>query len=197
MAEPVQGRPPRSRRLAADDLRLWRHVTRDVTPLRAGSLDDEPEPPLPAPDVPAHAPRGPVPPPAHRARPLPELAPGTVADLDRATAERLRRGALTIDARLDLHGLTQAEAHAALERFLTGSAARGRRCVLVITGKGLADGASRDAMPGGARGVLRQAVPRWLNQAPNRARILAVMPAQPKHGGAGALYVLLKRKREG
>jgi DNA-nicking Smr family endonuclease len=57
----------------------------------------------------------------------------------------------------------------------------------VITGKGLGDSLGR--------GVLRQAVPRWLNQAPNRARILAVMPAQPKHGGTGALYVLLKRQR--
>ncbi len=122
-----------------------------------------------------------------RGEPLPALAPGTIAGVDRATAERLRRGGLVIDGRLDLHGLTQDEAHAALERFLGGSAARGRRCVLVITGKGLGDGFGR--------GVLRQAVPRWLNEPPNRARILAVMPAQPKHGGAGALYVLLKRKR--
>ena len=186
-------RPPRSRRLVADDLRLWRHVTRDVTPLRPvpPRADTEPVPP-PPPAAPAHAPHAPAPRPAPRAKPPPELQPGTIADLDRATAERLRRGVLAIDARLDLHGLTQAEAHAALERFLAGSAALGRRCVLVITGKGLADGAARD----GRRGVLRQAVPRWLNQAPNRARILAVMPAQPKHGGTGALYVLLKRKRE-
>jgi DNA-nicking Smr family endonuclease len=173
-------RPPRSRRLVADDLRLWRHVTRDVAPLRPVSpRDDDALAPPPAP--PTHAPHSPAPPPP-RARPLPELRPGTVADLDRATSERLRRGALAIDARLDLHGLTQSEAHAALERFLAGSAALGRRCVLVITGKGLGDG---------QRGVLRQAVPRWLNEAPNRARLLAVMPAQPKHGGAGARYVLL------
>ena len=66
--------------------------------------------------------------------------------------------------------------------------------MLVITGKGLSDG-DGDAGAGRARGVLRQAVPRWLNEPANRARILAVMPAQPKHGGAGALYVLLKRKR--
>jgi DNA-nicking Smr family endonuclease len=187
--------PPRSRRLAADDLRLWRHVTRDVAPLRgvapaaapADQATAEAEPAEPGPDL-----RAPAPAAAHRRR-LPELAPGTVADLDRATAERLRRGTFAIDARLDLHGLTQDAAHAALERFLAGSAARGRRCVLVITGKGLGD----SARPGSGRGVLRQAVPHWLNQAPNRARILAVMPAQPKHGGAGALYILLKRKRVG
>jgi DNA-nicking Smr family endonuclease len=161
---------------------------RDVTPLRPVAPPTDTSTPVPttASDIAAPAtPRSPAP-----VRPrtaLPVLAPGTVAGVDRATAERLRRGALAIDGRLDLHGLTQDEAHAALERFLAGSAARGRRCVLVITGKGLGDSFGR--------GVLRQAVPRWLNEAPNRARILAVMPAQPRHGGAGALYVLLKRNR--
>jgi len=187
MVEPAA--PKRSRRLAADDLRLWRHVTRDVTRLRgaAAPVPDEPAEPPPAPIPLLH---GPVPAAPRGAALLPVLQPGTIAGVDRATGERLRRGALTIDGRLDLHGLTQAEAHAALDRFLAGSAARGRRCVLVITGKGLGDG------PDGARrGVLRQAVPRWLNETPNRTRILAVMPAQPKHGGGGALYVLLKRKR--
>ncbi len=182
-------RPPRSRRLAAEDLRLWHHAMRDVAPLRplppstAAAAPPPAEPP--APPRPLHPPAPVLLPP----RKLPELQPGTVVDLDRATGERLRRGALTIDGKLDLHGLTQPEAHAALDRFLDGSAARGRRCLLVITGKGLGD-TGREG-----RGVLRQAVPRWLNEAPNRARILAVMPAQPKHGGAGALYVLLKRKR--
>jgi DNA-nicking Smr family endonuclease len=176
---------PRSRRLGSDDLRLWHHVTRDVTPLRGGdpapAAAPEIEPAPSAPPVEAGAAS------VARRRALPALAPGTIADLDRATAERLRRGALAIDGRLDLHGLTQDEAHDALARFLAGSVARGRRCVLVITGKGLGEAFGR--------GVLRQTVPRWLNEAPNRVRILAVMPAQPKHGGAGALYVLLKRKR--
>ena len=179
-------RKSRARRLAADDLGLWRHATRDVAPLRGAAARTDDHEPAETPVTPARTP--PVPPPPSRRAPPRDLQPGTVADLDRATAERLRRGALTIDARLDLHGLNQAEAHTALERFLTASAARGRRCVLVITGKGLRDG---------QRGVLREAVPRWLNEAPNRARLLAVMPAQPKHGGAGALYVLLKRKRDG
>jgi DNA-nicking Smr family endonuclease len=185
--------PKRSRRLAADDLRLWRHVTRDVTRLRGAAAPDQPvdPPPAPTPET-TPAPRHPAPAASRGAAPLPALQPGTIAGVDRATGERLRRGALTIDGKLDLHGLTQAEAHAALDRFLAGSAARGRRCVLVITGKGLGDGPA-----GTSRGVLRQAVPRWLNEGTNRARILAVMPAQPKHGGSGALYVLLKRKREG
>jgi DNA-nicking Smr family endonuclease len=91
---------------------------------------------------------------------------------------------MPIEARLDLHGLTQAEAHHALSRFIAGSRAVGRRCVLVITGHGRFSG-----------GVLKQAVPRWLHEAEMRPHILAISPAQPQHGGAGALYVLLRRFR--
>jgi DNA-nicking Smr family endonuclease len=92
---------------------------------------------------------------------------------------------LRIEARLDLHGLTQAEAHHTLGAFLADAQRRERRCVLIITGKG---GVGRG-------GVLRAAVPRWLNEAPNRTRVLAFAPAKLKDGGAGALYVLLRRQR--
>jgi DNA-nicking Smr family endonuclease len=105
--------------------------------------------------------------------------------LDRRTADRLRRGALPIAARLDLHGMTQERAHGALQDFLHRAEERGQRCVLVITGKG----------QGAAGGILKQAVPRWLAEAPNRARVLAAVPALPKDGGGGALYVLVRRKR--
>ncbi len=97
------------------------------------------------------------------------------------------------DARIDLHGMTQDDAHGTLRDFITASARAGRRCVLVITGKGLrrlGDDSSADA----GIGVLRNAVPRWLNEAPNRARILAFAAAQPCDGGGGALYVLLRRQ---
>jgi len=118
---------------------------------------------------------------------LPDLAPGVTPGVDRRSAERLRRGERRIDARLDLHGMTQDEAHRALDAFLARAEQAGWRCVLVITGKG---------RPGtSAAGVLRTAVPRWLNEAPNRARLLAFTAAQPKDGGAGALYVLLRRRR--
>ena len=107
--------------------------------------------------------------------------------VDRRSAERLRRGERRIDARLDLHGMTQDEAHRALDAFLARAEHAGWRCVLVITGKG---------RPGtSAGGVLRAAVPRWLNEAPHRARLLAIAAAQPKDGGAGALYLLLRRRR--
>ncbi len=101
--------------------------------------------------------------------------------IDRANAEKLKRGRRAIEARLDLHGLTQAEAHQALARFIAGSRAAGRRCVLVITGNG-------------RLGILKQAVPRWLNEAGLRRHLLAIAPAQPQHGGAGALYLLLRKE---
>ncbi len=105
--------------------------------------------------------------------------------LDRRSAQRLKRGQMPIEARLDLHGMTQAEAHRTLHRFIAASAEAGRRNLLVITGKG----------SGAEGGVLRAAVPRWLVEGENRARVLAFTPAQPRHGGAGALYLLLRRRR--
>ena len=118
----------------------------------------------------------------------PEIAHGRAAGVDRRSAQRLTRGQLPVEAALDLHGHTQDQAHAALERFLSEVQARGLRCVLVITGKGTTKEAG---------GVLRAQVPRWLNEPANRARMLAFDYAQPKDGGLGALYVLIRRKRSG
>jgi DNA-nicking Smr family endonuclease len=108
------------------------------------------------------------------------------AGIDRASAERLKRGLQKIEARLDLHGMTQADAHRALSAFIAGSRDAGRRCVLVITGRGL-----------GQRGpgVLKSSVPRWLEEPELRRQILAIAQAQPHHGGAGASYLLLRRRR--
>jgi DNA-nicking Smr family endonuclease len=115
-----------------------------------------------------------------RSAALDELTANAAPGLDRRSAERLRRGARRIEARLDLHGMTQAEAHGELEVFLARADAARQRCVLVITGKG---------------GVLRAGVPRWINEQPNRSRVLAFSPAQPRDGGAGAFYILLRRRR--
>ena len=117
---------------------------------------------------------------------LPEINHENAPGLDKRSARRLKRGLRAIEARLDLHGLRQEEAHRALTSFIAGSYEAGKRCVLVITGKGRVS-------EGG--GVLRTNVPRWLNQAPNRMRILSFTHATPADGGTGALYVLLKRQR--
>ena len=116
----------------------------------------------------------------------PDLSHGAAPGLDTRTRLRLKRGQVDIEARLDLHGMTRVEAHGALGAFLADAQADGRRAVLVITGKGLG--------PRGDVGVLRREVPRWLNQAPLRQRVRAFSYAAPRHGGEGALYVLLRRR---
>ncbi|GLQ04925.1 Smr/MutS family protein [Sneathiella chinensis] len=120
-----------------------------------------------------------------------------VPGLDRNTSERLRRGRMIIEARVDLHGLTRKEAHVRLRSFLKNAHRSGKRCVLVITGKGSSEEKTDDAffMGAGRRGVLREEVPKWLAQPDLRPLILDYRAAQAKHGGAGALYILLKRTR--
>lgn len=122
-----------------------------------------------------------------RAPALPELHAGVATGLDGRTMERLRRGRLRPDATLDLHGMTRDEARTALDDFLARAQKKGQRCVIVVTGRGLRS-------EGG--GVLRAELPHWLNLPPNRGRILGFAQAQPKDGGAGATYVLLKRRRD-
>ena len=115
----------------------------------------------------------------------PELVPGKAAGLDKRNALRLKRGQLRPEAQVDLHGMTQAEAHADLNRFVAECQMSGLRTVLVITGKGsIKDG-----------GVLRRMVPRWLNQPSLRAMVVAIEQAVPRDGGLGAYYLLLRRRR--
>jgi DNA-nicking Smr family endonuclease len=118
-------------------------------------------------------------------RQTPALDPDRPIDLDRRSWLRLKRGQVTLDDTLDLHGQTQEQAHGRLGRFLAAAQAQGRRCVLVVTGKGRLE----------RGGVLRHMVPRWLNEGGNRERVLAYCPAQRQHGGDGALYVLIRRPR--
>ncbi len=201
-------RKPKAKRsggLSTEDRDLWRHVNRDTVPLKgrdygAGAFAemmreeeeahsskrrDIPKPQKPQPD-PRLLLRAQTPTPAPRGR-AELLAHGSSAGLDRRNAERLKRGKMNIEATLDLHGMTQAQAHGALSRFVQRSEAAGLRCVLVITGKGIAKESG---------GVLRNQVPNWLNEPGNRERIIAFNYAQQGHGGTGALYVLLKRRRD-
>lgn len=114
--------------------------------------------------------------------------------IDARTNEKLRRGKFEIDATIDLHGFRQSEARAELVKALTRCHVRGKRCVLVITGKGNRQQEGKDWWDG-KPGVLKQMVPQWLGEAPLAAFVLQTHPAQAKHGGSGALYVLLRKKR--
>ena len=116
------------------------------------------------------------------------------AGLDRRTADRLRRGEREPDARLDLHGMTAERAHRACLRFLSDALGRGARVVLVITGKGGRNRGNGDIMAS-PRGVLRQALPKWLRSSPLGHSIVGIYEASPKHGGSGAFYIYLKRRR--
>jgi DNA-nicking Smr family endonuclease len=159
-------------RCRRDDAARWRDAVRGVSPLERRHLPALPE------SGAAAAKDG-----APRRRGTPST-PDRFAGIDRGSAQRLKRGLRPIEARLDLHGMTQAEAHRALAEFVRAASAAGRRSLLVITGRGT-----------DRPGVLRSAVPRWLDEGELRQRILAVAAARPRHGGAGALYVLLRRRR--
>ena len=117
-----------------------------------------------------------------KAKPV-DLRHGETGGIDRGTQRRLFRGEVPIESRLDLHGMTAARAQNQLAQFIELSAYRGCRCVLIITGKGL--------------GVLHGHVPDWLKRPPLSSHVLALAEAQPKDGGSGALYVLLRRNRGG
>jgi DNA-nicking Smr family endonuclease len=176
-------RPP----VATDEeRRLFAETLKGVKPLArpASSVAPSPHPnPLPRGErEPDRAPSNPLPARTKVAPPKP--APKPNPGIDRRTAERLRKGEMAIDRRLDLHGMTQANAHASLDRFVRGAWADGARLLLIITGKG-----------SGGEGVLRRSLPQWLQAGEHAARVLRMETAQPKHGGGGAFYVLLRRQR--
>lgn len=194
MAGDAADRPKRKRRplITPDDVRLWAKVVENAKPL--------PETPPVAPPAPDDSePEAPDPYeyPSPRLPPLREterrtaklqgaLSHGTTAGIDKRTAERFKKGEMEVQGRLDLHGLTREAAHEALHRFLADCALRQRRFVIVVTGKGLRSG---------GEGILRGEVPRWLNEPQLRSLILGFSYAQPRDGGQGALYILLKRER--
>ncbi|HET8612596.1 MAG TPA: Smr/MutS family protein [Sphingomonas sp.] len=176
------------RPLDPDAEALWRKVTQTVRPLggrrttiRAAMLAS-------APAVPPPDPR-PAPIPKPGARPS---GPGET--LDGGWDRRLRRGSVVPDRTLDLHGHTLAAAHAALEAGLAGALASGARLLLVVTGRPPRERGDRiGGRP--ARGMIRASIGDWLACSPHADRIAAVRTAHPKHGGAGALYVVLRRPR--
>ena len=175
------------RRLRDDERELWKDVTRSIKPMRR-QIEAEPEH---APAAPAKLktsnkvrPTTAAPAPAKsKPRQLPTLAP-----LSRRMKQRLARGTEEIDGRLDLHGRTQAEAHAALLSYLRSAQNRGVKNILVITGKGTRELNSE-------RGVLKRQVPIWLRLPEFRSLVVGFEQAHVGHGGEGALYVRVRRSK--
>ncbi len=180
----------KSTALSAEDRILWSRVSSTVRPLpgkiveriepasdgiQASGMDHEPPPrPARSPQDAKTSRTPPPPPPPH-----PQHA------IDRVTRRKISAGRLPIDARIDLHGLGQAEAHAMLFTFLHRAQAEGCRVVLVITGKGASFGSD---------GILRRAVPTWLQTPQFRALVSGFDHAGRGHGGEGALYARLRTK---
>lgn len=193
-----------------EDLALWHHTARSVTPLKKA------KPRVPEVGPPSEAKPKPHPGPIHAPLPasrpqkqtskvaqptapraaLPK-APPPLVPLERRKARRIARGHVEIDARLDLHGLRQADAERRLRTFLLRARAEGLRTVLIITGKGGARD-SEDSFVSSdrsERGVLRRNVPLWLEAPELRDCVAGIAPAHVRHGGSGALYIHLRKMR--
>lgn len=129
----------------------------------------------------------------YRGNALGELREGRLADIDGATARRFKRGDFSVEATLDLHGYTEDRAYTAVGDFIKKAYLAQKRCVLIITGKGLAHDDNDDVLA--FKGLLKEKVPQWLNTRELRSLILAFRHPDVKLGGSGALYILLRRKR--
>ena len=181
-----------------DDTELWARVASSATPLDKKGRAAPAKPVKPAPPVakpPSPVRRKAAPPPRQPEPTIPAKPAPIGGALDRQMARKLDTGRLAVEARIDLHGMKQREAHAALRRFLKSAQAKGHRHVLVITGKGADRAASRSFYEEEARGVLRQAVPQWLGLPDLAPLVVSFAPAPRRLGGDGALYVRLRRAR--
>ena len=193
----------RRRNLHPEEDALWQAVARTTNPLHPVLHRRKLEPAI-APPIPKH----PEPMPPQRLSPFrlgekasrrdtviapTDLPPAPALAMDAKAYARMTRGKLSPEARIDLHGMTLAEAHPELIRFTLNAQSAGLRLVLVITGKGKL--APEHGPIPGRIGVLRHQVPLWLRQPPLAPAVLQLAEANLKHGGAGALYVYLRRGR--
>jgi DNA-nicking Smr family endonuclease len=182
---------PRLRRLSAEEIELWLTATRGVARRPGSGSPQRPQPrndaELQAKEAGNNLPKGAsgATPPS----PVGRKAPPPLAPLERRLRQKLARGRAAPDAAIDLHGMRRQEAFAALREFLARAQIAGARLVLVVTGKG-ERAASEETSPG----ILRKSVANWLRGADYRAIVLGFEEASRPHGGAGALYVRLRRR---
>lgn len=183
----------RKRTLSREELELWEHVAKQAKPLRkkprVAKAAEETAETSPVGVRPAKSAPVVKPPAVLRKIPPAPPAPPPLAPLGRRERSHLSKGRKDIDARLDLHGMTQTRAHRALASFLHGAQANGMTFVLVITGKG------RTIGPESERGILRRQVPQWLSLPEFRSLVVGFEEAHIGHGGEGALYVRVRRAR--
>ncbi len=185
-----KGRP-----LHPEEHKLWGQVTRSVTP-RHGPVHQPTEEELTHNRFPPLKPATP----AKRAFGAPATKPQRPAgppqsSLDGSTERKLKRGRAQIDAKLDLHGMRQAEAHDALVRFILNAQVHGHRCVLVITGKGTRGESQNNPYETPGPGILKSRLGQWLAQDPLRGIAYGLREAHPRHGGSGAHYVFIRKKK--
>jgi len=181
----------RGKLLSEAELALWRQVARTIKPLPGRTpVEPEPEAKTETPPPPVESAQ-PSPAPTLKGRPA-KPAPPPLVPLERRMRTQLRRGQQGVEAVIDLHGLRQDEAHSALRGFLRLQQQRGAKLVLVVTGKGIAG----DVPYGEERGILRRNVPHWLRLPDLRPLVLGFDEAEQRHGGAGALYIRLRRSRD-
>jgi len=178
-----------------DDAALWARVAQTAVPLakrnRATRVAAPPKPVQPPKSAAKTKSAAVAESTQPKAAPRPSHAPHS--GIDRQTARKLDKGHLAVEARLDLHGMRQRDAHVALRKFLKWAQSKDYRHVLVITGKGSPRDESRSFYEDEARGVLRQAVPRWLALPDLAPLIVSFSEAPQRLGGGGALYVRLRR----
>jgi len=191
---PRKGR--QGRELDEEERRAWAHLAATVTPMPGRKRPDAvkqapaktPPPPPPAPMLQTARPQRPV------APPLPPVLGENGGGLDRGWDRKLGRGTIAPDFTLDLHGHTLDAAYRRLEAGMTQAVAQGARVLLVVAGKprpvDAADRAQR-------RGAIRAKLLDWLAAGRHAGHIAAIRKAHPRHGGAGALYIILKRPRQG
>jgi DNA-nicking Smr family endonuclease len=182
--------PRRNRGLSEEEQALWESVARQTKPLRKKPRAAKAEAALPAAETAAaKSTVSPTPSAKKIAAPKPQPAAPPLAPIGRRERSQLSRGRKAIDARLDLHGMSQTRAHHALSIFLQRAHHDGLSFVLVITGKGRTSAAASE------RGVLRRQVPLWLSLPEFRSLVVGFEEAHIGHGGEGALYVRIRRSK--
>jgi DNA-nicking Smr family endonuclease len=181
------------------DSDLWNEIKRAIVPLKRGMGKAPPPAVAPAKPKEVSRSRGPLMSP----RSASSAEPPALTGIDRRTSQKLTRGLVAYEAKLDLHGTTAEQARGQLQRFLLEARARGNRLVLVVTGKG-ASPYARHTLHGNShyhvperQGRLRRLVSDWLHEPEFRQLVSGFQPAHPRHGGGGAFYVRLRRRREG